>query len=70
MAAKTLPCEALRTVWDDLGCFRLADVPLLFPDFKPARLLRTPLSTPASAPPNNTTKLQRGDTEDCATRQG
>jgi len=37
MAPKTLPCEALRTVWDDLGYFRPADVPLLFPRVQDGR---------------------------------
>src|SRR5438445_586193 len=32
MATNRFPVLSIRMVWDDLGCFRLPDVPVLFPN--------------------------------------
>lgn len=69
MAPKTLPREALRTVWDDLGYFRPGDVPLLFPRFDPARWpMRAGIYTRLSTAEQNP-ELQLHEIQDYVSQQ-
>lgn len=69
MAPKTLPREALRTVWDDLGYFRPAEVPLLFPRFDPASWpMRAAIYTRVSTADQNP-ELQLHEIQDYVSRQ-